>query len=753
MRYPAFFRPLTCLFLLIAFGNVPINAQVGKRDKAEYLRNSQEFKDEIWAWNLPQFNNSTITPEQKNTSYVVLARHVEIYAGSKRKGHGRELIITHIKRDRVMLNDAAAVKEYSSFKYTTFVKNGGYYGNSASTFIGVRIIKEGNKVRDIDMDEQVLTKSEANEEEARMAIPDLQPGDIIDFYVASESKTIQVGMKNSWSYYFPFVDDVPVLDYSVHCEIGPKYAVEYRRYNGAPDFAVSKDNDDNNVLDIGMKNLIVYPENTKWLSPLRQFPITQMNVVLGQEGMLASKVNGRKPGMVYKDQPSKVILWDEFLAIASSKGLLQQMPQLVKKSDIIQDAYDELKKKADDMSRDSLAAALYYMFRYDLLFNVNKNLNVSNFVNISERKLNSSVFAFLLTEYFTTNHLDAELLLSTSKFKPSITNVINRDDIGYLVYVPKAMSPIFGASNFYSCPFFCPSYMEGTKEAVSVDLSTVQVMNFTNVDWHNVFIPESPAASNVHLEQFTVDPELGSDGVKLHRLASLTGQFKDETQQKLLLLEDFYNYERSFFGETETLVEKFANMRHSKQLSEEVETALAEARKKQKDDFKADAKEFFDLEINDLNEPKIINPGVRQTSPVFSYSSDMKIPGVLKHAGNNYILEVGKLTGTALKAEEKERDRKLLDIYAPFARTIKVELTVNIPEGYQLEGLEKLSRQVVNPSGKFAVEAVLNGNKLTITTEKVYLHANEPAASWPNILAIIDAGDDWTSAKVLLRKI
>jgi hypothetical protein len=143
--------------------------------------------------------------------------------------------------------------------------------------------------------------------------------------------------------------------------------------------------------------------------------------------------------------------------------------------------------------------------------------------------------------------------------------------------------------------------------------------------------------------------------------------------------------------------------------------------------------------------------GVRHNAPDFIYSSKFNMAGLVKKAGNNYILEVGKLQGSPLKVDEDQRQRKL-DVYAPFARSIQYELAIDIPEGYSVEGVEALARKVENSTGSFIVEAATKGSTLAISVRKTYNNAYEPFTNWTGMLAFIDAANEWSNSKILLKK-
>jgi hypothetical protein len=123
----------------------------------------------------------------------------------------------------------------------------------------------------------------------------------------------------------------------------------------------------------------------------------------------------------------------------------------------------------------------------------------------------------------------------------------------------------------------------------------------------------------------------------------------------------------------------------------------------------------------------------------------------LKKAGNNYIIETGKLQGSPLKAETAQRKR-IFDVKTPFARSLNYEVTLQIPDGYSAEGIAALNKKVENECGFFTCDAAVNGNTITINVRKSYKKALEPAGNWDRLLAFIDAANEWSNAKILLKK-
>jgi hypothetical protein len=156
--------------------------------------------------------------------------------------------------------------------------------------------------------------------------------------------------------------------------------------------------------------------------------------------------------------------------------------------------------------------------------------------------------------------------------------------------------------------------------------------------------------------------------------------------------------------------------------------------------------------VTELKDHKTDNLGVRHTSPDFIYSSNFNLAGLVKKAGNNIIVEIGKIQGQPLAIKEEQRKRDL-DVFMPFARSIEYNITFDIPAGYTAEGIAALNKNVENETGFFKAEATATEKTITIKVKKSYLHNFEPAKNWEKLVAFLDAANDWVGAKFLLKKI
>jgi hypothetical protein len=92
------------------------------------------------------------------------------------------------------------------------------------------------------------------------------------------------------------------------------------------------------------------------------------------------------------------------------------------------------------------------------------------------------------------------------------------------------------------------------------------------------------------------------------------------------------------------------------------------------------------------------------------------------------------------------------DIWVPFARTIENTITVNIPAGFSVDGIQDLNTSVDNESGSFVSTAKVDGDKLLITTRKLYKKSFDKKEAWPNYIAFLEPAYKFSQSKIVLKK-
>lgn len=751
---------LSLVMIAAAFS---FNAAAQSKDAEKYKQQSLEIRKQVWAWDKPQFKVKNIPTQYATASKVILAHHTELTADSKSKfsfigfgfGTQKEQNITEVVREMVKLNDKNAVTEFSELSFTQFKKSSGFnIFEKTTSYIGVRIIKPNGSIKEINADDIILTQDGSKEKKSKVAIPDLQPGDILDYFI-----TTQQQLTNDFStkaYSLLLFNEAPILSLSFHAQLGKKFAVEYRSYNGAPELAVSKNDDKDIIIDVEKTN-IPASETSLWVAPGMQLPFVRMNIALGYRGMGSRLLESKKPGEVLKKISGDEYMDDKATALSVNYYNDYWMKAAKDQFDkIVIDARKKAKQNGTsfrDLSDLDKTTLLFYTMRYTKLLNFNID-ELSKKISIGDNSYNGLAFVLFCT--LKAANLDPAILISNNRTGYRMNEIMDADDLEATAYIT-------GASNFlsmhsiYDIPFTAPSEIEGvsnnksfTFDHPNMILGIKKMQGLTNIA-PGFDVPVTSADKNTHIENLKLQLNPEKTNLSVHRSTTLKGFYKEAAQRELILYEDFYEEERLAFKDEKTLLEDLEDGRKSKKYADEVKSAFAEARKQQKIAFTKEAKDWFEQDITNLKDYKTDTLGVRHTAPNFVYSASFNLDGLVKKAGNNIIIEIGKIQGQPFIVKEEQRKRDL-DVYMPYARSLEYNIELQIPEGYSAEGVKALNKTVTTEAGFFTATATATDKLVTIQIKKQYTHNFEPAKNWDKLMLFMDAASDWTSTKLLLKK-
>ncbi|ULQ55166.1 DUF3857 domain-containing protein [Flavihumibacter rivuli] len=725
-------------------------------DKEDYQVQLAAVKKEVWAWKNPAFDVRKIPVEYNKYSTVIIAQHIEMESTANKSlklfGAGGGLIKStyFVRTDRALIkiNDKAALENYSEIGYEEILRRNSpnqVFKNFSNTYLGVRLIKPDGSIQEVNNAESVLTKDEYTVREAKLAVSGLEIGDIIDYFI----RTVEVaeGEIENKEILFDMAEESPILSYSMHGLISKKYALEYRSMNGAPEMKVT-DTGDNFELSFSKKDIPAYPI-ALWMSPMRQIPIVRLNMVFGYKGMDANKLNARRPGEIYKNIPQEELVEDVkvFVNMVRSEYKVTPFTFLTQRID---KKLAELKRAKVEMTPEETACVIYYYLRWWAYYETSGKSNLLVGIERNKKRMRDEYrmkYICYLYELFKDYGIKSDYVLATSKYGPENSKALLMSDFELLIRTSEGKPVYFSFDGRFTPGNYFPYYLEG-QQAPAFYLAK-RSRNNEDVSY---FIPYSNAESNQQKELLNVRLDNSNpQRLLIDRSTTETGYMKIGDQLNLLLFEEYYEAERIEIGEKMSLTEKFADKKRTKSLATEYDQAFADARKERLKEFESAIKEHFDVNPLELKGQKVSKMGIRHNNPDLEYSASFAIDGWVKKAGNNYIMDIGKLLGTQLKLEEKFRNRTE-DIYMPYARSFNWEVRFKIPDGYTVEGIDKLSVNLDNESARLNSKASIQGSDLVFVVEKAYKKGYEPASAWPRLLAMIDAAQDLYNVKVLLKK-
>lgn len=703
--------------LLVQLLTLSVNAD----EKADYLKLAQKVRQEVWSSTPADFQKRTVPDRYKNASAVILSYYRELSTDYYRKATAdlvlnlrltRQIDCTDMERMLIQINDKKALKDYSEFTFKTKSRKWTWgYHHKTQTVLGIRVIKKNGNVQEVSLDDYVDVKEGKNDKDLsqKIAVPGLEVGDCIDVFSLDQIDTQEQQLD---PFYFVLRQDEPVLYTKVHCMLDQSLATVYRTMNGAPDFTQTTDKDKNAVLDMVMDKP-VDAESSIWYNPLEQSPFIEMYITPTKTKVAVVEKAMRQKGV--RGNPDVTpILQDDWKLLKSyvSKGGYSPagLPSTYKS------VFKSAKKEG--MSAEEKADRIY-SFEY-----------VSG--GASQRVFNT------VANYLRKLGVEIEMGITTPFGALPVDKLINYNSTSWFFRLK-------GTDVYY----FPGTYPKVASEIPYIYQGRKAYMQDSE---EQITIPVSQAEDNKSVNDMVVK----LDGTKLDisRMVTYSGEQKmygqslvspDNTLFGSSQLEAYWRYLK--------YDDKDPYSCYTKKESAELKGAFNEYRKNAIDPFKAEISSYHDGDPVQVGGYGVDCVGIRRDSSNFVYHVDYVMDGMVKRAGNNYLLSVGKLIGSSLKLEGKDRER-IDDVWRKMAFVDEWNIEIPLPQGYKVsaEALKKIETSVANECGEFTVKATAGNESVKVYVRKCFAHRVEPVSNWSKLLALVDACSAFADKQMVIAK-
>lgn len=699
----------------------------------------EEIREIFWGKNDAFSEINTIPEKWKKESAVIICKSENYDYHNYRIN----VTFTYQIRKKIMLLDEAAVKEYSEFSFLDKIySTKGFVAREGANIFDAKIIKPNGTVVEIDVDKE----TKLVEGENKIAIGNLEVGDIIDFYLYSEEKfksTISVG--------FPKVERTlsevyPIVNYKSTFLYENDFFINFKSYNGAPELVeVKADKNSDRKFQFEAKDIEKY-ESTRWFYPLVDLPCYKFQVYFAKNGYDRSSADAflsLKEKIVKKEVTKEDIL--EAYEYKYRPEFYYNGP--------IENPKNFMKGKTFTNKEDQVRD-MYYNSRY-LFFMRNLERSIA-----SEAKLGSE-YSYMFNSYNTTfysyndffsyftaflkdNDIGYDLIVGTSRYNGTIKDLLIKDNLTVILRV-QTPTPLYIE---YFNPFAGIDLLNPELEnSNAYILSKENSSTLKNISEFK--LPSSSAKDNSSISVSNVSLINNISEFKVNRETSYHGHLKQDEQNSKIAFYDYIKEDNSLY----TVSKKYGIPKSKVEIEKKGMKAFINKKteERKEENIKTVSVEY-DATVTDYSS-EILKSGRYGAKEAFIYKEDFKITNsFIKKAGNNFIIEIGKFLTAQVEIDKKEKDRKN-NIYMPFPRSFDNEIVFEIPEGYSVSGLEKLNKNIVNETGQFVSEAKISGNTLTIKTSKQYNNYYEPNANWNKMIQFLDAAYQFTQEKILLKKI
>ena len=703
--------------LLVQLFTLSVNAD----EKADYLKLAQKVRQEVWSSTPADFQKRTVPDRYKNASAVILSYYRELSTDYYRKATAdlvlnlrltRQIDCTDMERMLIQINDKKALKDYSEFTFKTKSRKWTWgYHHKTQTVLGIRVIKKNGNVQEVSLDDYVDVKEGKNDKDLsqKIAVPGLEVGDCIDVFSLDQIDTQEQQLD---PFYFVLRQDEPVLYTKVHCVLDQSLATVYRTMNGAPDFTQTTDKDKNAVLDMVMDKPMD-AESSIWYNPLEQSPFIEMYITPTKSKVAVVEKAMRQKGV--RGNPDVTpILQDDWKLLKSyvSKGGYSPagLPSTYKS------VFKSAKKEG--MSAEEKADRIY-SFEYISWGSSQRAFNTgANFL----RKLG----------------VELEMGITTPFGALPVDKLINYNSTTWFFRLK--------GTNLY--------YFPGTYPKVASEIPYIYQGRkaYMQDSEEQITIPVSQAEDNKSVTDMVVK----LDGTKLDISRKVTYSGEQKMYGQSLVSPD-----NTLFGSSQLEAywrylkydDKDPYSCYTKKESAELKGAFNEYRKNAIDPFKAEISSYHDGDPVQVGGYGVDCVGIRRDSSNFVYHVDYVMDGMVKRAGNNYLLSVGKLIGSSLKLEGKDRER-IDDVWRKMAFVDEWNIEIPLPQGYKVsaEALKKIETSVVNECGEFTVKATAGNESVKVYVRKCFAHRVEPVSNWSKLLALVDACSAFADKQMVIAK-
>ena len=360
-----------------------------------------------------------------------------------------------------------------------------------------------------------------------------------------------------------------------------------------------------------------------------------------------------------------------------------------------------------------------------------------------EIRINSVTFATALRTALAAQNIPSELFVYMPRKLGKWSDAIFMEELDFMLRVKSKRKFVYidAFNNFdaFGTPY---PYMENV-EGYAIGYAEAN-------QYFRATVPVSSASENMERQEYNLTLSDAMDLVRAERTSSYLGAEKLGKIEPANLTREYLGYD----------FEKYYNEPKQKGKKKDeitIETS-AKYENPDKEEKGRERKELFEKElkarydVDKYDDFELIKDGRYGDTAWLAFKEKFTLKKLVNKAGKNYILEIGKIIGDQIKLEPAELTNRQTDIWMPYARTIENNITLTIPSGYLVEGLQELNINVDNESGAFISTAKVEDDKLVINTKKLYKKSFDRKEAWPNYIAFLEPAYKFSQTKIVLKK-
>lgn len=718
------------------YGTVQGQGGVIKSELADKL---QANMDNVWRSSDPEFNSNQVPEKWTGFSAVIIAQKTKFVFD---KASADKLNVYETGHRKIKLLDKDAVNSFSEFYFRRGHDNDGFALHIIKPDGNVDTVSLQNAVYVEDNDDvpqlfmpyfekqsSIKNKSKSVDVYFKLAVSNLEPGDIID-YAYTVFNDNDVARMNSLEFdpvYYLCYREYPVMSHKFEIDTDDKSYVNSKSLNGAPEFRESsangykvftwEDRDREKIKD------------TRWVNEYMVLPLVKFQIIysrnndaedlfINDRGELKKSITpeemARKVNRIYEKMDASAgrrVTQDNIIA-AYTTQLLNTVEYYLKKGD------------AYDLNDEEFIKRVYYILRH------------TN--GIYGKRLGSQYFAYVMMEKLKKKSIPAELIITTSNSITEMENVIFGTELEWLVK----------AKNKFLFNFESNSNVFDLKEEYLGNPAYIITLG-KNPTATALTLPTANPEENGSIT--TIDASFAdatNENMKIVSVTSYKGITKEDNSGPALQYTTVYDVDYlSYYGENEIDL-----------LPEKRQDEIMRLMQARKDEYKKRKPDYMKQRLQDeygnvvsYDNFTLVTDGRTFNKQELKYSETFVLGEMVKNAGKNYLLNIPGLMGGQVQVKPEDRQRKY-DVDVRYPKIFVWNISYTIPAGYTVKGVAGLNQQVENEAGSFVTKAIVEGNVLKLNIKKVYKQVKVKKENFGKMLEFIDAAYNFSQKWILLKK-
>jgi hypothetical protein len=170
-------------------------------------------------------------------------------------------------------------------------------------------------------------------------------------------------------------------------------------------------------------------------------------------------------------------------------------------------------------------------------------------------------------------------------------------------------------------------------------------------------------------------------------------------------------------------------------------------------------KEFVTEFLKSISQDAIIkkyivtncNTDIPPLKDPFTIDASLSIASLTEQAGDNILFKIGLLIGEQSQLYEEEK--RHLDVDMNFPHHLYRTITIDIPEGYKVKGLENTVFLYKGNGMLFESKNRIEGNSIIIDVKEEYDRLIYPLSDFETLKKVINAAADFNKSVIIFEKI